>query len=183
LCGVGGIVGLLVWNFPRGKVFAGDAGALFVGVLAAAAGLLLVQDGGVSPVIPPLLFFPILADVLLTLAHRVTKGRPLLEAHREHLYQIGLRAGASHARMAVTYWIVTAHCAAVAFVASYAQRIAPPSLLEPKPGDVPAATVVLGQVAGWSASLAPYVALMVLAVVSMKVSDRVRAFAKARGME
>lgn len=183
LCGVGGLVGLLVWNFPNGKVFAGDAGALFIGVLAAAAGLLLVHDGGVSPVIPPLLFFPILADVLLTLAHRVRKGRNLLEAHNDHLYQVGRRAGMSHARSAAIYWIATAHCAAIAFVASYAPRIAPPSLLEPQPGDVPAATVIFGQIAGWIAALAPYIALIVLAVVAMKVSDRVRRFAEARGID
>lgn len=182
LCGVGGLVGLLAWNFPNGRVFAGDAGALFVGVLAAAAGLLLVQDGGVSPIIPPLLFFPILADVLLTLAHRVKQGRPLLEAHHDHLYQVGVRAGLSHRRVSITYWIATAHCAAIAFVASYAQRIAPPTLLEPQPGDVPAMTVIFGQIAGWIATLAPYIALVVLAAVAMKVSDRVRKYAAARGL-
>lgn len=183
LCGVGGLIGLLVWNFPAGKVFAGDAGALFVGVLAAAAGLLLVQDGGVSPVVPPLLFFPILADVLLTLAHRVQKGRPLLEAHRDHLYQIGLRAGASHARMAITYWVATAHCVAIAFVASYAQRLAPSAWLAPQPGDVPMTTAIFGQTAGWIAALAPYIALVVLALVAIRVSDRVRRFADARGID
>ncbi len=183
LCGVGGLIGLLVWNFPAGKVFAGDAGELFTGVLAAAAGLLLVQDGGVSPVVPPLLFFPILADVLLTLAYRVRKGRPLLEAHRDHLYQVGLRAGVSPVRIAITYWVVTAHCAAVAFVSSYAQRLAPPSWLAPQPGDVPVATVIFGQVAGWTASLAPYIALVVLALVAMKVSDRVRRYADARAID
>jgi len=182
LCGVGGLIGLLVWNFPKGKVFAGDAGALFTGVLAATAGLILVQDGGVSPLIPPLLFFPLLADVLLTLAHRVRKGRPLLEAHRDHLYQVGLRAGMSHTRVAFTYWLATAHCAAIAFVASYALRIAPPSLLEPQPGDVPAASVIMGQIAGWIAALAPYIALVVLAMVAMRVSNRVRRFAEARGL-
>lgn len=182
LCGLGGLVGLLVWNFPNGKVFAGDAGALFTGVLAAAAGLVIVQDGGVSPLVPPLLFFPVLADVLLTLAYRVRKGRPLLDAHRDHLYQVGLRAGLSHARVSVFYWIATAHCAAIAFVASHAVRIAPPSLLEPRAGDVPASTVLLGQAAGWLAGLAPYIALVVLAVVSMRVSDRIRRYADSRGL-
>lgn len=182
MCGVGGLLGLLCWNFPRGKVFAGDAGALFAGVLAATVGLMLVQDGGVSPIVPPLLFFPILADVLLTLAYRARKGRPLLEAHRDHLYQVGLRAGLSHMRVALIYWIATAHCVAIAFVASYAVRIAPPSLLEPQPGDVPMMSVVMGQAAGWLAALAPYIALAVLALVAMRVSDRIRRFADARGL-
>ena len=183
LSGAGAIAGLLLWNFPGGRVFAGDAGALFIGMLAAAAGLLLVQDGGVSPVIPPLLFFPILADVLLTLAYRVKRGRRVLEPHRDHLYQIGLRAGLSHRRVSLIYWIVTAHCAALAFVASFGPRIAPPSLFAPQPGDVPVMQVALLQAAGWVGALAPLIALAVLAVVAMHVSSRVRRFAESRGLD
>jgi UDP-N-acetylmuramyl pentapeptide phosphotransferase/UDP-N-acetylglucosamine-1-phosphate transferase len=181
LCGVGGIIGLLIWNFPNGRVFAGDAGALFVGMLAAVAGLLLVQDGGVTPIVPPLLFFPLLADVLLTLAHRARHGRPMLKAHREHLYQIGLRAGFTHRRIALTYWIVTAHCAAMALIASFGPRIAPPSLFAARPRDVPAMEVAMIQAAGWVAALAPIIALAVLAAVAIHVSNRVRIYAAAQG--
>ena len=85
-------------------------------------------------------------------------------------------------RIAVIFWIATAHCVAVAFVASYAERIAPPSLMEPQPGDVAWLTVVLGRAAGGLASLAPYIALAVLALVAMGVSDRIRRFADARGL-
>ncbi len=183
LCGAGGLLGLLLWNFPGGKLFAGDAGALFIGMLAATAGLLLVQDGGVSPIIPPLLFFPILADVLLTLAYRAKRGRPMLEAHRDHLYQVGLRAGLTHRRIALIYWIVTAHCVALAFVASFGPRIAPPSLFAPQPGDVPVMQVALLQAAGWVGALAPIIVLAVLALVAMHVSNRVRRFAEARRLD
>lgn len=183
LCAAGGLVGFLVWNFPAGRVFAGDAGALFAGTLAAACGLLLVRDGGVSPVIPPLLFFPILADVLLTLAYRLRRGRRLLEAHREHLFQIGLRNNLTHARVAVIYWIVTAHCAALAFVVSFGPRIAPPSLFAPHPGDVDQTQLAMAQAAGWVAALAPIIALAVLAQVSLHVSSRIRRFAEARGLD
>jgi UDP-N-acetylmuramyl pentapeptide phosphotransferase/UDP-N-acetylglucosamine-1-phosphate transferase len=182
LCGVGGCVGLLLWNFPAGRVFAGDAGALFVGMLASVAGLLLVQDGGVTPIVPPLLFFPLLADVLLTLAYRARRGRALLQPHRDHFYQIGLKAGLSHARVATIYWIVTAHCAAMGLVAAFGPRIAPPSLFAPQPGDVPAMQVALMQSAGWVAALAPIIALAVLAAVAMHVSNRLRRFAEARGL-
>jgi UDP-GlcNAc:undecaprenyl-phosphate/decaprenyl-phosphate GlcNAc-1-phosphate transferase len=183
LCAIGGLIGLLLWNFPAGKVFAGDAGALFVGLLASVGGLLLVQDGGVSPIIPPLLFFPVLADVLLTLAYRVKRGRPTLEAHRDHLYQIGLRAGLSHTRVSLIYWIVTAHCAAVAVAASFGPRLAPPSVFAPQPGDVSQVQVAMTQALAWVAALAPIIALAVLAAVSMHVASRVRRFAEARGLD
>ncbi|MDX2234634.1 MAG: hypothetical protein NW200_09055 [Hyphomonadaceae bacterium] len=182
-CAVGSLVGFLMWNFPAGKVFAGDAGALFAGMLAAATGLLLVQDGGVSPVIPPLLFFPLLADVLLTLAHRVKHRRAVLDAHREHLYQVGMRAGVSHARTSITYWIATAHCVAVAVAASFGPRLAPPSVFAPQPGDVSEVQVALTQAVAWVAALAPIIALAVLAAVSIHVSNRVRRFAAARGLD
>jgi UDP-GlcNAc:undecaprenyl-phosphate GlcNAc-1-phosphate transferase len=179
-CAAGGLIGLVLWNFPAGRVFAGDAGALFTGMLAAATGLLLVQDAGVSPLIPPLVFFPMLADVLLTLAHRARHGRPLLQAHREHLYQIGMRAGVSHARIAITYWIATAHCAALAVAASFGPRLAPASVFAPQPGDVSPLQVAATQAMAWVAALAPVIALAVLAAVAMHVSDRVRRFAEAR---
>jgi UDP-N-acetylmuramyl pentapeptide phosphotransferase/UDP-N-acetylglucosamine-1-phosphate transferase len=182
-CAVGGLLGLLAWNFPAGRVFAGDAGALFIGMLAATTGLLLVRDGGVSPIIPPLVFFPLLADVLLTLAYRVKHGRPMLQAHRDHLYQVGMRAGMSHARIAITYWIITAHCAALAIAASFGPRLAPPAVFAPQPGDVPAAQVAMTQALAWVAALAPVIALAVLAAVSMHVSNRVRRFALARGVD
>ena len=182
-CGVGGLVGLLLWNFPGGRLFAGDAGALFIGMLAAATGLLLVRDGGVSPVIPPLLFFPLLADVLLTLAFRVRHGRRVLEPHRDHLYQIGLRAGLTHRRVALVYWIVTAHCVAMAVLASFGPRIAPPSLFAPHPGDVDASQLALAQAIGWVAALAPIIALALLAIVSLHVSARLRRYAEAHGLD
>lgn len=182
LCMAGGLVGFLLWNFPHGRVFAGDTGSLFAGTAAGAGGLLLVQDGGVSPFIPPLLFFPILADVLLTLAYRVRRGRPMLQAHRDHLYQIGLRAGASHSRMALTYWIVTAHCAALALAASFGARLAPPSAFAPQPGDVAPMQAAITQALAWVAALAPAIALAVLAAVAVHVSGRVRRYAAARGL-
>ena len=183
MCAVGGLVGLLLWNYPGGKVFAGDAGALFIGMLASCAGLLLVRDGGVSPIIPPLLFFPVLADVLLTLAYRVKHGRPPLEPHRDHLYQVALRAGMTHRRISLIYWIVTAHCAAMAVLASFGPRIAPPSLFAPQPGDVDQTQLALAQSIGWVAALAPIIALAVLASVAMHVSSRVRRYAEAHGYD
>lgn len=178
LCAIGGLVGFLVWNFPKGLIFAGDAGSLFIGVLAAAAALLLIRDGGVSPIIPPLLFFPILADVLLTLAFRVKHGRRVLEPHREHLYQVAMKAGVSHKRISLIYWVATAHCAAIAFVASFGPLIAPSAGFRPFAGDVSFMEALAMRGAAWTASLAPIIALVVLAWVSMRISDRVRRYAE-----
>lgn len=122
-CGAGALVGFLFWNFPNGKLFAGDSGALFAGALAALGGLMVIREGALSPFVPPMLFFPLLADALLTLAWRFARRRNLLDGHSEHIYQIALRAGWTHARAAMAYWLATAVCVAVAVLA---ERAGPP---------------------------------------------------------
>jgi UDP-N-acetylmuramyl pentapeptide phosphotransferase/UDP-N-acetylglucosamine-1-phosphate transferase len=165
LCGVGALLGFLYWNFPRARLFAGDSGALFIGAIAACAGLLLVVDGGVSPFVPPMFFFPMLADVLLTLAWRLPRRPKLLEGHRDHHFHIGLRAGLGHTRVSIVYWIVTAHCAAVGFVTAAASRGADDE--------------GFGAIVGYL----PLTAFLVLAAAALQTSTRIRKFAKARGYD
>lgn len=128
LCGAGALAGFLFWNFPHGRLFAGDSGALFAGALAALASLAAIGEGGISPFIPPILFFPLLGDVLLTLAWRLSQGRKLFDGHSEHLYQIGLRPGQGHAAVALLYWAAMAACGGLGYAAA-AGWIAPPLAL------------------------------------------------------
>lgn len=170
------MIGFLVWNFPNGRLFAGDAGALFCGGLAAGLSLIAVQDAGVSIFIPPILFFPMLADVLLTLAWRVSQRRPTLKSHRDHLFQIGLRNGLSHRRVTLIYWIAALHCVLVAFLASFGARIAVGADgLEDAPTFFHAAAA--------AAALAPIAAWATLALVAVKVSGKVRQFAAANRLD
>lgn len=157
-CAAAAILGFLIWNFPRGRLFAGDSGALFSGSLAALASLAAVQEVGLSPIIPPIVFFPLLADVLLTLAWRVSKRRQVLDGHREHLYQIAIRGGLTHAQISLVYWAAAALCGAIAFVVTFAPEM---------PGNA------IG---------APALALAGLALASLVISSVLRRFAVARGM-
>ena len=116
LCGAGALAGFLIWNYPNGKLFAGDSGALFAGALASLASLLAIVYGGVSPFVPPLLFFPMLADALLTLAWRASRKHNLLNGHADHIYQVAIRAGFSHGRISLCYWLAAAACAIAAYV-------------------------------------------------------------------
>jgi UDP-N-acetylmuramyl pentapeptide phosphotransferase/UDP-N-acetylglucosamine-1-phosphate transferase len=118
LCGAGAICGFLLWNFPSGRLFAGDSGALFAGAISAFACLIVIARTGMSPLIAPILFFPLLADALLTLLYRARRGRSLLVAHAEHIYQLAIISGWSHARISVTYWLAMAVCGAIAWAAN-----------------------------------------------------------------
>lgn len=176
LAGAGGAVGFLIWNFPAGKIFAGDAGALFMGTVIGCAGLIAIQDGGVSPFVLPILFFPALGDVLLTLAWRLKRGRSLLHSHRDHLFQIGLRSKLGHARVALIYWALTAVCAVIA--------VAVDSLQRGGVGALETASGAPGQsMLGYLASGAPFIAWAVLSIVSVVIAIRVRAYARAHKLD
>ncbi|MFN3912517.1 glycosyltransferase family 4 protein [Hyphomonas sp.] len=108
LAGAASIGGFLVWNL-KGRLFAGDAGSLSVGGLLGGASVTFAVNGPV--LIPLTLCLPILIDVFLTLGWRAMKGRPLMQAHRDHAYQLLLRSGWSHGRVARLWWGMTALCA------------------------------------------------------------------------
>jgi UDP-N-acetylmuramyl pentapeptide phosphotransferase/UDP-N-acetylglucosamine-1-phosphate transferase len=153
VCAIGALIGFLVWNFPGGRLFAGDAGALFVGAIAALVSLYIIRRTQLSPFVPPILFFPMLADVLLTLLWRARRRRSLLDAHAEHLYQIAMRAGWSHAQAAFVYWLAMAVCGAVGFAVALTPR-----------------------------SPAPWIGLTVLAAAAIVISMIVRRYAVKRGI-
>lgn len=118
LCGAGATLGFLIWNFPGGRLFAGDSGALFGGALAAFASLIVIIRAGVSPFVPAIVFFPLLADALITLAWRIWRRRSLFTGHVEHHYQLAIRGGVKREVVAVCYWAATIACGAFAFFAS-----------------------------------------------------------------
>lgn len=120
----GALCGFLVLNAP-GRLFAGDAGALFVGVMLAGLGLLLVRAEPSLLLVPPLLLSPFLVDVLMTLIWRARQGRPWREPHRDHAYQIALKANMSHGKVALIHAIWAFNSAAVAVVATMAGSYAP----------------------------------------------------------
>lgn len=88
--------GFLFWNFPPAKIFMGDAGSGFLGLIL---GILAVQSAGVSS---PLFFGWIILlgvfiiDATVTLVRRVLRGEKFYEAHRSHAYQYASRKHGAH---------------------------------------------------------------------------------------
>ena len=120
------IFGFLPSNLKRGKLFMGDNGSQAVGFIIAALALLGSNwsNGAVSALFIPVVFFPFLFDVAFTLTHRLMRKQNILAAHREHLYQLMLRLGASHAKVAIIYMVLTAISVGVATL----MLAAPPAL-------------------------------------------------------
>lgn len=124
-----GCAGFLPFNFPRAKIFLGDVGS---GALGLVCGVLLWVAWSLSPTwFWCLLLLPsaLLVDAGLTLAWRIVCGRRWYTAHREHLYQWLIRAGASHAQVALLYlgWnlaVVLPACVAIRRWPTLAPQIA-----------------------------------------------------------
>jgi UDP-N-acetylmuramyl pentapeptide phosphotransferase/UDP-N-acetylglucosamine-1-phosphate transferase len=111
--------GFLFWNL-RGRLYAGDAGALSVGGLIGAASVIYASVG---PVLVPLtLCLPLLVDVFMTLAWRARRGERLMQAHRDHAYQLLLRAGWPHVQVARLWWGLTAVCAGAVVAGPFAAQ-------------------------------------------------------------
>jgi UDP-N-acetylmuramyl pentapeptide phosphotransferase/UDP-N-acetylglucosamine-1-phosphate transferase len=120
------LLGFMVWNWARGLIFLGNVGALWAGTVFAALSLVLVTApaapssliADVGPYAVALCMFPVLADVLLTLFWRAKHGRTLTEGHREHVYQLALAAGLSHAQVAGILVFLTLKSVLIGFAAS-----------------------------------------------------------------
>ena len=111
-------MGFLPSNLNRGKLFMGDNGSQAMSFLIAALAVLAANASGsrISALIIPVIFLPLLFDVFWTLGNRLLRGKNILSAHREHLYQLLIRGGASHIRLAIIYMSLTAFSTAAAIL-------------------------------------------------------------------
>ncbi|GAA2126936.1 glycosyltransferase family 4 protein [Nocardioides bigeumensis] len=82
----GALLGFLPWNAPRARVFLGDVGSYGVGLVIASMCAWAWVSGAALPLaVAPLVVYG--ADTAWVLVKRARGRRPLMEAHREHVYQ------------------------------------------------------------------------------------------------
>lgn len=87
------VLGFLVFNFPYGRIFFGDAGAYTVGfVLAWLAITLSARHADVSPLAVLLMVFWPLADMVLAMYRRRRRRVPVSHPDRLHFHQLVMRA-------------------------------------------------------------------------------------------
>lgn len=93
--------GFLVWNFPPARIFMGDAGSGFLGLML---GGLALQAAWVAPQLLwswLILLGVFVVDASFTLLHRLVRGERVYEAHRSHAYQRASRRYGSHLRVSL----------------------------------------------------------------------------------
>src|SRR6185503_11970837 len=79
--------GFLPFNFPKARIFMGDAGSLPLGLLLAWLAVRANETGALPFPASILVLGPFLFDVTFTLIRRARAGKNLGEAHKDHLYQ------------------------------------------------------------------------------------------------
>lgn len=89
LCMVGATGGFLLWNYPRGLIFAGDGGAyLWGGVLAVASITLVQRHPVVSPWFPMLLLIYPVWETMFSIYRKMARGISPGVADALHLHQL-----------------------------------------------------------------------------------------------
>ncbi|VTU19090.1 glycosyltransferase family 4 protein [Variovorax sp. PBL-E5] len=92
VCLVGATFGFLIWNYPRGKIFAGDGGAYVWGMVIAVACVTLVQRHRVvSPWFPMLLLIYPVWETMFSIYRKVARGQSPGTADALHFHQLIFR--------------------------------------------------------------------------------------------
>ena len=90
------VAGFLYWNFPPARIFMGDAGSGFLGIIL---GMLSLQAAWVSSKLLwvwLILLGVFIVDATVTLLRRLLRGDKVYEAHRSHAYQFASRQLGRH---------------------------------------------------------------------------------------
>jgi len=108
--------GFLIFNFYPARIFMGDSGAVPLGFLAGALGLIgwLQQDW--TWWFPPLVFSPFIVDASLTLTRRLACRERVWQAHRDHYYQRLVQLGWGHHRTALAEYALMIACGAAGLI-------------------------------------------------------------------
>ena len=92
ICLVGATAGFLIWNYPRGKIFAGDGGAYVWGMVIAFAVVTLVQRHRVvSPWFPMLLLIYPVWETVFSVYRRFARGQSPGDPDALHFHQLIFR--------------------------------------------------------------------------------------------
>ena len=117
----GATLGFLVWNKSPAKIYMGDAGALFLGVLLATLTVRFepnAQTQTGSYLIPILLLAIPILDTTVAVLSRVRRHLSPFQGGQDHLSHRLIRAGLSRKQAAFSLWSLSVFFAAVAILIS-----------------------------------------------------------------
>jgi UDP-GlcNAc:undecaprenyl-phosphate GlcNAc-1-phosphate transferase len=110
----GATIGFLLWNKSPAKIYMGDAGALFLGIIISVATIRL--NPGITPTwhslaIPVMLLAVPLLDTCVAVFSRLGRGLSPLTGGKDHLSHRLVRAGLTRPMAAISLWSASGVCA------------------------------------------------------------------------
>ena len=87
---IGALVGFLLWNYPHGKVFLGDAGAYFIGFMYAQLSIqLITRNAGVSAwFVIALTAYPIAETLFSMYRRKIVRRVASMQPDAQHLHSL-----------------------------------------------------------------------------------------------
>jgi len=119
----GGTIGFLLWNRPPARIYMGDAGALFLGLLLASLTIRFDPNpinrvaGFAAPFF--LMAVPIM-DTSVVVTKRLVRRISPFQGGRDHLSHRLMRAGLTKRQSVVSLWLITVFFCLIALVISNA---------------------------------------------------------------
>ncbi len=98
---ISAVVGFIFWNFPKARIFLGDAGSGFLGMVL---GVFSIHAAYIESDLFwgwIILFGVFVVDATITLMRRVMLGEKYYVAHRNHAYQYSARKYDSHSAISL----------------------------------------------------------------------------------
>lgn len=106
----GGTVGFLIWNRIPARIYMGDAGALFLGILLATLTIRLDPETNsltASLALPVLLLAVPILDTSVAVFSRVRRGISPFQGGRDHLSHRLIRLGITRRLTAILLWLLS----------------------------------------------------------------------------
>ncbi|UTW14249.1 MraY family glycosyltransferase [Marinobacterium rhizophilum] len=95
-------LGFLCWNWPPARIFMGDAGSGFIGLMLGLLSVLAAHQSLLLFAGWLILLAVFVCDASVTLLRRLVRGQHLAQAHCSHAYQQAARRCASHSAVTLS---------------------------------------------------------------------------------
>lgn len=115
----GATLGFLIWNKSPAKIYMGDAGALFLGIILST--LTIRMDPGIEPnwkslAIPIILLAVPILDTTVAVTSRIYRGLTPFNGGKDHLSHRLVRVGFTHRSAAYILWTSSGACAVISYL-------------------------------------------------------------------
>ena len=106
----GAIIGFLLWNFNPARIFMGDSGSLFLGLMIATTSLIGNKQKGstaIAILVPIVALGVPIVDTLFAMVRRALEQRPIFSADRGHIHHKLIEMGLTQRRAVLIIYSAT----------------------------------------------------------------------------